>query len=50
MQGMGASEGCPTTGGREDVLSATAAVDRLNGGTDANGARWPSTGAPAPWA
>ncbi|MEU1722658.1 CocE/NonD family hydrolase C-terminal non-catalytic domain-containing protein [Nonomuraea sp. NPDC005692] len=31
VQGTGASEGCPTTGGREDVLSATAAVDWLNG-------------------
>ncbi|YCK39942.1 CocE/NonD family hydrolase [Actinomadura sp. ATCC 39365] len=51
VQGTGASEGCPTTGGREDVLSATAAVDWLNGrarATDANGravvADW-STGA-----
>ncbi|WP_185844390.1 CocE/NonD family hydrolase [Nonomuraea sp. WAC 01424] len=31
VQGTGASEGCPTTGGREDVRSATAAIDWLNG-------------------
>ncbi|WP_433515167.1 CocE/NonD family hydrolase [Nonomuraea sp. CA-143628] len=31
VQGTGASEGCPMTGGRADVLSTTAAIDWLNG-------------------
>ncbi len=31
VQGTGASEGCPTTGGRPDVLATTAVVDWLTG-------------------
>jgi X-Pro dipeptidyl-peptidase len=48
--GTGYSDGCPTSGGRNETLGATAIIDWLNGRAKAYATRTGTTEVPATWA